>query len=243
MAPPKKLKPTAKSRRAPRVRTESADTLSTRAMSLVKRGKHEEAAAHFLAASKLEPANWRLPNDAGECFFLAGRYVEALRCYSSAMMMMPDMATVLFNRGIAQARLGEENSAFVTLKHVLELEDAHAGAYLEIGKLHAAGGRHWDAIDAFDAALRQRTTDARTTVLALREKARLLLGPLHREAEGLEAAELLWERTGDSTILVELAHEVLDLMKPRAAKLLDVVLADAPTDIQALKLRTKLARR
>lgn len=243
MPTPRKLKPTAKPRRAPRAKPQTADSLVTRAMSLVKRGKHEEAASQFLAASKLEPANWRLPNDAGECYFLAGRYVEALRCYSSAMMMMPDMATVLFNRGQAQARLGDEDHAFVTLQNVLELEHAHAGAYLEIGKLHATAGRHWDAIDAFDAALRQRTTDARTTAHALREKARLLLGPLHREAEGLEVAETLWERTGDSTILVDLALEILELLKPRAARLLDVVLADAPTDARALKLRMKLSRR
>ena len=243
MPTPKKLKPTAKSRRAPRVRAETADTLVTRAMSLVKRGKHEEAAAQFLLASKLEPANWRLPNDAGECYFLAGRFVEALRCYSSAMMMMPDMGTVLFNRGMAQARLGEEDNAFRTLQQVLELDHAHAGAYLEIGRLHADAGRHWDAIDAFDAALRQRTTDARTTALALHEKARLLLGPLHREAEGLEVAETLWERTGDSTAIIALAHEILELLKPRAARLLDVVLADAPDDAKALKLRTKLSRR
>jgi tetratricopeptide (TPR) repeat protein len=238
----KKTKPATTPRRATRVRAVNADTHCARAMSLVKRGKHGEAAEQFLAASKLEPANWRLPNDAGECFFLAGRYVEALRCYSSAMMMMPDMATVLFNRGMAQAMLGEEDAAFVTLQHVLELEHAHAGAYLEIGKLHAGAGRHWDAIDAFDAALLQRSTDARTAAIALREKARLLLGPLHRDAEGLEVAKLLWERTGDSQALVTLAHEILDAAIPRAARVLEVVLEDAPTDAKALKLRTKLMR-
>ncbi len=212
-------------------------------MSLVKRRKHEEAAEQFLAASKLEPANWRLPNDAGECYFLAGRFVEALRCYRTAMMMMPDMATVLFNRGMAQAQLGEEHDAFVTLQHVLELEEGHSGAYLEIGKLHVAAGRHWDAIDAFDAALRQQSIDARTTALALREKARLLLGPLHREAEGLDVIATLWEHTGDSGTLVALAQEILEAAKPRAARILDVVLADMPSEPRALKLRTKLTRR
>lgn len=240
--PTKKPRPTASARKVRRARNVSADTHVTRAMSLVKRNKHAEAAEEFLAAAKLEPMNWRLPNDAGECFFLGGRFVEALRCYSTAMMLMPDMATVLFNRGMAQAMLGEENEAFVTLQHVLELEHAHAGAYLEIGKLHAAAGRHWDAMDAFDAALRQRTTDARTTAIALREKARLLLGPLHRDAEGLEVVETLWERTRDSATLVVLAQEIVDAAKPRAARVLDVVLADAPRDARALKLRTKLAR-
>jgi tetratricopeptide (TPR) repeat protein len=175
--------------------------------------------------------------------FLAGRYVEALRCFSSAMMMMPDMATVLFNRGMTQAMLGEEDEAFMTLQHVLELEHAHAGAYLEIGKLHAVAGRHWDAIDAFDAALLQRTTDARTAAMALQEKARLLLGPLHREAEGLEVVKALWERTGNSATLVTLAQEILDAATPRAVRVLDVVLADAPRDPKALKLRTRLMRR
>jgi len=69
----------------------------------------------------------------------------------------------------------------------------------------------------------------------LREKARLLLGPLHREAEGLEVAKMLWERTGDSQALVTLAHEILDAAVPRAARVLDVVLEDAPTDAKALQ--------
>jgi tetratricopeptide (TPR) repeat protein len=229
-------------RRVRGARVEDADSVIARAMSLIKRGKHEEAAEQFLRASKLEPMNWRLPNDAGECYFLAGRYVEALRCYSSAMMMMPDMSTVLFNRGLAQSMLGEEDEAFVTFQNVLELDREHAGAYLETGKLHAAAGRHWDAVDSFDAALRQTSTDARLASVALREKARLLLGPLQREPEGLAVVQALWERFRDHRVILDLAKDILDSTKPRAARVLDVLLADLPTDKKALALRAKLAR-
>ena len=53
---------------------------------------------------------------------------------------------------------------------------------------------------------------------------------------------MFWERTGDSSTLVTLAHEILDAAVPRAARVLEVVLEDAPTDAKALKLRTKLMR-
>lgn len=81
---------------------------------------------------------------------------------------------------------------------MLELDREHAGAYLETGKLHASAGRHWDAVDSFDAALRQPSNDARLSSVALREKARLLLGPLQREPEGLAVVQTLWDQFRDN---------------------------------------------
>lgn len=211
-------------------------------MALVERRRHVQAAQHFLRAAKLEPQNWRLPNDAGVCLFHARRYQDALRCYDTALVLMPDMATVLFNRALVLAAMRRPDEAFGALRSVLEIERTHPGAYLELGKLHLARGRYDAALEAFDAALLHGGRDSHDVALALLNKARIYLGPLQLEQQGLAQIDAL-ARLGDAAAITKLAGEVFEDGRARALRIVERAVKVAPELRTAQRLHKRLTPR
>ena len=208
-------------------------------MRLLERKQHAAAAEQFLLAAAQEPQNWRLPNDAGVCFFQAGRYAEALRCYESAMMMMPDMATVLFNRALVLATVGRHDEAFASFQNVLQIDRIHPGAYLEIGKLHQASGRLEDAIEAYDTALQYGGGDRRVSGLALLNKARIYLAEGREDLAFAQVDQLATLR--DAGTLAKLAQEILDTARARASQIVQRAIEVNPEHRVAAALHKKLS--
>lgn len=256
---PKKAKKTAKAKaktppsRAPKVSTEPPiDAAINHAMHLLNAGELAAAADAFLAAGQLAPTDWRLPNEAGICYYRLERYDDAVRCYDLALSASPENVDVLLNKGLAFVLSDRDDDALVAFGEVFALDPIHPGAHFEVGKIFQKRGQYAEAFAQFDTALAHETMqtmfntfggrprNSHLVSLVMLNKARLLLGPLGREADGLAQVKTLWDMLGDDGSIMRLANE-LAADKPELAKrVLGVLIAADPTHSAARDLAERL---
>jgi tetratricopeptide (TPR) repeat protein len=212
----------------------------------------ETAAGRFLVAAKLVPDDWRLPNEAAICFYRLERYDDAVRCCDLALAAAPEEVQVHANKGLMLALANRDDEALAAFQAALEVDPTYPSAFLEIGKLLQKRGDHEDALEYFTTALAHETmrstfdvsgeTAINPHLIALVHvnKARILLGPLDRETEGLEHVAALWTAVKDDQRMLLVARELAPKNPARARRVLDVLLAVKPDHEAALAFRDRL---
>ncbi|TVR89172.1 MAG: tetratricopeptide repeat protein [Spirochaetaceae bacterium] len=74
--------------------------------------------------------------DSAESAYEVGRLVEAYEAYSQALELEPDMAELVYNRGVVAYDLERFEDAITDFSRTLELSDGHFGAYYNRGNAH-----------------------------------------------------------------------------------------------------------
>lgn len=230
-----------------------AQAILDRAVDALHDREFAEAATLFLAAHQLDPSDWRVANEAGICLYQVGRYREALPCYDLALGLAPDEVQILANKGLALALLNRDGEAEATFMAALRVDGTYPPAFLELGKLLQKQGKHQDAIEYFTTALAHETMrgmfdvsgrsqiSSHLIALAILNKARILLGPLDRESEGLAQVRALWDSVKDDRRMLLVAREVAAVNTVRALRIVTVLLDVVPNHPEALELRAELA--
>ena len=206
----------------------------------------------MLEAAELDPADWRLPNEAGIFYYRLERYDDAIRCYDRALALVPGDVAIIMNKAIAYVLSDRDAEARALLHEITTIDPIYAPAYFELGKLHQKAGELKDAIEYFDTALFHETTGTlfnmsgapprndHLIALVMLNKARVFF-QLDREDEGLAQAQTLWDTAGDSTMILKLANELAARDRPGAARrVIDLLIAAQPDHAEALALRARL---
>jgi serine/threonine protein kinase len=92
----------------------------------------------------------------------AGQTDDALRSFTAAMALAPDVAEVHYNRALAYAAAGDNAKAIGDLDRALSLKPTFATASLNRGILHFKDGRHAEALADFERALENGADPATT---------------------------------------------------------------------------------
>ena len=90
---------------------------------------------------------------AGNAYFLAQRYTEAIAAYTQAIEAAPGAARVYKHRGLAYARLGHVQQAYEDLSKAIELDSQDAISYNQRGIVSCATGNMQAALKDFSKAI------------------------------------------------------------------------------------------
>lgn len=116
----------------------------------------------FLAVLYSITMRVRLLIDIGNWFSARGQCARALALYRLALRVGPDLSSrqiVTINRGVAQLRNGDPESAYLTLREALSDEDGQIGAqhlaasYYNLGLACRRSGREAEAVRRFNEAV------------------------------------------------------------------------------------------
>jgi protein O-mannosyl-transferase len=131
-------------------------------VALVAVGRGDEAAGHFRAALREEPAlaeaHYQLALLADE----AGRLVEAEREYGETLRLAPDHVASHGRLGLVLARGERLAPAAEHFRAVIRLQPEDADAHANLGNVLLLQGQAREAIGQYEEALRLRPGDART---------------------------------------------------------------------------------
>jgi Flp pilus assembly protein TadD len=111
------------------------DAWIARGVALLRDGELVRAADAFLAAAELAPDDWRLPNEAGICFYRLERYDDAVRCYERALVIAPTNVDVLLNKGVAHAFANRDGAALQCFRAIFALDADDSRARLAVARL------------------------------------------------------------------------------------------------------------
>lgn len=230
----------------------SAQQLIDRALTEADAGNFARAATLMLEAAELDPADWRLPNEAGIFYYRLERYDDAIRCYDRALTLVPGDVAVMMNKALAYILSDRDDQGRTLLHEITTIDPIYAPAYFELGKLHQKAGELQDAIEYFDTAMFHETTGTlfnmsgapprndHLIALVMLNKARVFF-QLDREDDGVAQSQTLWDTAGDSHMILKLASELADRERRGAARrVVDVLIAAQPDHAEALALRARL---
>ena len=111
-------------------------------------GMHERAADELESAVANDDQLWRAHNALGVYADKAGDFAAAQRHYDTALLINPDAAGVLNNRGYSKLLAGDFRGAALDLYEAAE-NRGFPLAWANLGKLLAAQGRYNDAITTY----------------------------------------------------------------------------------------------
>ncbi|OOG48455.1 peptide-binding protein [Polaromonas sp. A23] len=114
-----------------------------------------------------------------------GQVEDALRCYESAIGLMPELARAHFNRGTILLDRGDAQNALDALSKAVQYKPDSAGAHFNIGAAYARLDRHEAAVSAYQQALTLKPDFA---------EAEMALGAALEELEQQEAAAASYRR-------------------------------------------------
>jgi tetratricopeptide (TPR) repeat protein len=230
----------------------STQQLIDRALSRADAGDFAQAATLMLEAAERDPADWRLPNEAGIFYYRLERYDDAIRCFDRALTLVPGDVAVMMNKAIAYVLSDRDDEGRTLLHQITTIDPIYAPAYFELGKLHQKAGELADAIEYFDTALFHETTGTLFNMsgapprndhlisLVMLNKARIFF-QLEREEDGVGQAQTLWDTYGDSRAILKLAGELADSdRRGPARRVIDILIAAQPDHADALALRARL---
>ncbi len=102
-----------------------------------------------------------------ETYFLWGNvkyalddYADAIKDYTAAIQLKPDLVDAYNNRGVAKRKLGQHFAAISDYDTAIRLKSDYASAYINRGNAKADLGQHDDAIADYDTAIRLNPDDA-----------------------------------------------------------------------------------
>ncbi len=103
------------------------------------------------------------PNDAflrGAAHARAGRYIEAIACFETAIALSPDDPRILFALGNTASAIGHKGAAESFFRRILEREPDRLEALVQLGNLLRAWGRTQDAIALLKPAIERNPSEA-----------------------------------------------------------------------------------
>ncbi len=108
---------------------------------LKKRGREEDAIAHFQEAIEIQPDDAEAHNNLGSAFFLEGRVDEAVAQFQKALETQPDFAEARNNLGLALLQKGRVDEAIAQFQQTLEIQPDSAEAYNNLGTAFSRKGQ------------------------------------------------------------------------------------------------------
>jgi protein O-GlcNAc transferase len=139
--------------RATKLLPEFADAHANLGSVLRLDGELDAAAACFVKALELDPANGLAANNLGLVRMAQERPMEALGSFSQARALLPGQPDILVNVAIAKLSIGDAKGALVDLELMAEAAGKNPRGHFWRGRVLEALGRKADAIAAFEKAL------------------------------------------------------------------------------------------
>jgi protein O-GlcNAc transferase len=124
------------------------------AITLVRQGKLDEAAANLQAALRLQPYNAETHNNLGSVLTRLGRTAQAVDSFRQAICLKSDFAQAHYNLGLALKTLAQRDAAMAAFHEALRLQPDLAPAFHDLGDLFAEKGQLSDAESHYRQALR-----------------------------------------------------------------------------------------
>jgi tetratricopeptide (TPR) repeat protein len=145
----------------------SADEHNDRGVFLERTGQLTAAAANYLAATELQPANSYFQMNLGNALLKQQLFREAASAYARAVQLAPDNADALNNLAYAYGELNANLAEAAQLcRRAAELRPSHRAYYLDtLGSLLFKQGKPVEAIAAYEQAL-AATTERQTALRA-----------------------------------------------------------------------------
>jgi tetratricopeptide (TPR) repeat protein len=100
---------------------------------LLKKGKVDEAIAHYRQSLQINPDATDVQNDLGVALFQSGNVDEAIVHYQQALKINPDFASAHYNLGNALLQNGKVDQAIVHYQQALKIKTDYADAHYTLG--------------------------------------------------------------------------------------------------------------
>ena len=139
----------------------------------VHRGEWHEAEAAFLKARAIEPANWSVHVDLGQCLYRTARHRAAEESIREGLRLAPRQAMAHYHLGIVLLRQGRPSEAEEPLRAAVTLDPALAQARTALAEAIRLQGRVEEAETLYRAAA---AADPEA------ERGLYLSGPVYEEA-------------------------------------------------------------
>jgi tetratricopeptide (TPR) repeat protein len=122
-------------------------------------GDYQQAALHFTAALKLDPANSQLYAQRGDAYRLQCEYERAIADFDVALRLGPASPSTLVSRAIAYHLSREYDRAVADCTGALQISPNHPGAHRTRAAAHAERGATGPALADLTEALSQAPDD------------------------------------------------------------------------------------
>lgn len=130
------------------------------AISLLRKGRVEEAIAHYNKALELNPNYGEAHYNLANSLLLLGRVEEAIAHYEKALEINPNNAPAHYNLAAVFVQSGRMDAAIDHYNKVLEIDPKHAAAHNNLGAVFARVGRVDEAIAHYVKALELNPNNA-----------------------------------------------------------------------------------
>lgn len=131
-------------------------------VALAARGQREQAAAHFLEALRLNPANARAQNRRGEDLVAQGKIDAGIARFQRAVKLKPDLVEAYNNLGLAYASQGRMDQALAMFRQAIALDRNFAAAYKNLAMALMCQGKNKEAGEMLENAARLKPDDLET---------------------------------------------------------------------------------
>ena len=136
---------------------DNATSYEGRGLILLANDRTEQAEADLQRAVEIEPTAWRARNGLGILADRRGDHATATRHYDAALIIVPDSAVVLNNRGYSSFLAGNYRSATEDL-HIAADQHDYERAWINLGAVYAREGRYIPAVDMYLKVLSEPQT-------------------------------------------------------------------------------------
>ena len=131
----------------------SADANYNLAVEYGRRGRPEEAIAHYEAAIGIKPDYVEAMNNMGNIYIGLGRYGDASRILSRALDVLPDYGEARYNLGTSYLKLGDFDGAIAEYAEALRLDGTLVGAHFFMARAYEGKGDYAAAAAEYERAL------------------------------------------------------------------------------------------
>ena len=127
-------------------------------MTILPKGRADEALAHFQKAVELDPNHARAQVGLGAALFQKGQVDEAIAHFQKALTMeiTPDPSGVYYDLGLALLQQGRVDEAIAHFQKAMEIQPANADFHSILGDTLLQRGRVDEAIVQYQAVLKIR---------------------------------------------------------------------------------------
>lgn len=127
-----------------------------RCLAALRSGGLEEAEALAAGIARDRPGSADVWHLLGVIATRRDRLVDAIPLFARALDLAPGAPAIVFDRAIAEGRLGWHAAALASLEQVVATQPDHSGAWVNRGFALRSLDRHAEALESFDRALALR---------------------------------------------------------------------------------------
>jgi tetratricopeptide (TPR) repeat protein len=120
---------------------------------LLRRGRMDEAIAHYRKALQIKPDYGDANFDLGDALLQKGSVDEAIAQFQKALQINPDYTEAHFDLGIALLKMGNVGEAIAHFQRALQINPDYAEAHVNLGFTLLTMGNMDEAISHFQKAL------------------------------------------------------------------------------------------